>query len=112
MIDLNRARLVHMKWLMEMEQALRKGKIPTIESHPTCELGRWVYSQGMQKYATSPDMLELERKHKRFHSTANEMTSLFRDKNYVEAEVLMRELNRDSKDLIFLLTRIEFDNIQ
>ncbi len=98
-----------MKWLMEMEKALSKGKIPTIDPHNNCELGLWIYSHGRKKYANSTSMLELERKHKQFHNTADEMTALFRDKNYVEAEVLIRELNRESRDLIFLLTRIEFD---
>lgn len=109
MIDINRARLVHIKWLLEMEHALTKGKIPVVESGQVCELGRWIYASGMQKYARVPAMLELERKHKQFHMTADEMLALFREKNYLEAEVLIRELNRESRDLIFLLTRIEFD---
>jgi hypothetical protein len=112
MIDINNARLVHMKWLIEMENALRKGKIPTIEPHQTCKLGRWISSHGIKEYDSSPAMAELKIKHKQFHSTADEMTDLFREKNYVEAEVLIRELNRDSKDLIFLLTRIEMDAIK
>ncbi|MBF0587987.1 MAG: CZB domain-containing protein [Magnetococcales bacterium] len=111
MIDLNRARLVHMKWLRQMEGALSQGKIPKMERHEKCDLGRWIYREGMSELGERPAMLELERKHRRFHATADEMVGLFRIKNYVEAEVLLRELDRESKDLIFLLTRIEYDRL-
>ncbi len=109
MIDLNQARLVHMAWLIEIEDSLIKGNVPNIESFQNCELGQWIYSYGMKKYSASSSMLELERKHKQFHKSANEMSEIFRKNNNLEAKVIIRELNRESRDLIFLLTRIEFD---
>ncbi len=91
-----------------MEKALSKGKVPKVERHEKCDLGRWIYRALATEGETSA-LLELERKHKRFHDTADELLELFGHKRYVEAEVLLRELHRESKDLIFLLTSIEYE---
>ncbi len=108
MIDLSRARLIHIKWLLQLENALRKNQIPELDSHTTCELGNWLYTEGMQKYKKFPEMIFLERRHQRFHETTELLVRLFRERNFVEAEVALDELKRESQDLIFMLTLIEY----
>lgn len=108
MIDISRARLVHIKWLLQLESALREGRIPVMESHRGCELGRWLYEEGIKKYQQYPEMKFLESGHKRFHETTELLIKLFQERNYVEAEMAMDELKRESQDLIFMMTMVEF----
>lgn len=108
MIDISRARLVHIKWLLQLESALREGKIPVLESHMNCELGHWLYEEGIKKYQQYPEMKFLESGHKRFHETTALLIKLFIERNYVEAEMAMDELKRESQDLIFMMTMVEY----
>lgn len=108
MIDISRARLIHLKWLLQLETLLRKETIPSLQSYRSCELGLWLYQGGIKKYERYPEMSFLERRHKHFHETADVLVSLFKERNYVEAEVALDELKRNSQDLIFMLTMIEY----
>lgn len=108
MIDISKARLIHIKWLMQLEQALRKGETPKLESHDACELGKWIYQEGMERYKNYPEMAFLEKRHQRFHETTQLLVRLFKENSYVEAEVALDELKRESQDLIFILTVIEY----
>jgi Chemoreceptor zinc-binding domain len=111
MIDISRARLVHLKWLVNFEKILRKETEPQIQSCMACDLGKWLYSKDGRKYSSYPEMAFLEKRHKRFHETADLLVGLFNERNYVEAEVALDELKRDSQDLIFMLTMIEFRHL-
>ena len=108
MIDISKARLIHLKWLLHLEKILRQDGVPLLDSHMSCELGKWLYADGIEKYGRYPEISFLEKRHKRFHETAELLLELFRAKNYVEAEVALDELKRDSQDLIFMLTMIEY----
>lgn len=108
MIDISKARLIHIKWLMQLEEALRKGEVPKLESHRSCELGQWLYQEGLERYKKFPEITFLEKRHQRFHETTELLVELFQRNNYVEAEVALNELKRESQDLIFILTVIEY----
>ncbi|MBF0249550.1 MAG: CZB domain-containing protein [Alphaproteobacteria bacterium] len=108
MFDISRARLVHLKWLMQLEEALRHGKSPALASHTSCELGQWLYDEGLAKYKKYPEISFLEKRHQRFHETTELLVRLFQDRNFVEAEVALDELKRESQDLIFMLTMLEY----
>ncbi|MBF0270970.1 MAG: CZB domain-containing protein [Magnetococcales bacterium] len=108
MIDLSRARLVHLKWLFQLEMLLRQESIPQLQTYMTCELGIWLYQEGIKKYSKYPEISFLEKRHKRFHETADLLVSYYKNRNFVEAEVALDELKRDSQDLIFMLTMIEY----
>ncbi|MEI6415154.1 MAG: CZB domain-containing protein [Pseudomonadota bacterium] len=97
-----------MKWLLQLEKSLRQEAEPKLQSYRSCELGKWLYSEGMKKYSKYPEMSFLEKRHNHFHETADLMVKLFKERNYVEAEVALDELKRDSQDLIFMLTMIEY----
>ncbi|CAK0762848.1 putative lipoprotein [Gammaproteobacteria bacterium] len=108
MIDISRARLVHLKWLLQLEKLLRQETIPHLQSYKSCDLGMWLYQGGIKKYGKYPEMSFLEKRHKHFHETADLLVDLFKERNYVEAEVALDELKRNSQDLIFMLTMIEY----
>ncbi|MEO5337616.1 MAG: CZB domain-containing protein [Magnetospirillum sp. WYHS-4] len=108
MIDISRARLIHLKWLLQLETILRQETIPQLQSYRSCELGKWIHTEGMVKYNKYPEMSFLEKRHKHFHDTADLLVKLYKSKNYVEAEVALDELKRDSQDLIFMLTMVEY----
>ncbi len=108
MIDISKARLTHIDWLMQLEQALHKGEIPVLESHDHCALGKWLYQEGLEKYKKYPEIRFLEKRHQRFHETTELLVELFQHNNFVEAEVALDELKRESQDLIFILTVIEY----
>ncbi|MBF0127483.1 MAG: CZB domain-containing protein [Magnetococcales bacterium] len=109
MIDLSVARLVHLKWVLQLEATIRKGRTDMIlSSHDTCELGRWLHSVGQQKYGDFPELEQLNRKHRAFHHTAESMVDLFAQSKFLEADLLLDEVKTESRDLIFLLTLIEY----
>ncbi|CAK0771371.1 putative lipoprotein [Gammaproteobacteria bacterium] len=112
MIDLSRARLIHLRWLLQLETLLRKEAIPNLQSYRSCELGMWLYQEGIKRYGKYPEMSFLEKRHKHFHETADALVDLFKERNYVEAEVALDELKRNSQDLIFMLTMIEYRMIE
>ena len=108
MIDISKARLVHLRWLLQLENILRKESAPKLQSYKSCDLGKWLYSEGIEKYSKYPEMIFLEKRHKHFHETADLLVNLFKERNFVEAEVALDELKRDSQDLIFMLTMVEY----
>ncbi|MBF0126194.1 MAG: CZB domain-containing protein [Magnetococcales bacterium] len=112
MIDISRARLIHLRWLLQLESLLRKESIPQLQSYTACDLGVWFYSEGMEKYGKFPEMPFLEKRHKHFHETADQLVRCYHDRNYVEAEVALDELKRDSQDLIFMLTMLEYRMVE
>ncbi len=109
MIDLSVARLVHLKWVLQLEATVRKGRTDLLlDSHDSCELGRWLRHDGHLKYKEFPEMAQLERKHQAFHQSAETMIAMFDQHKSLEAEFMLEEIRAESKDLIFLLTLIEY----
>ncbi|MBF0394614.1 MAG: CZB domain-containing protein [Alphaproteobacteria bacterium] len=108
MIDITKARLVHLKWLLQLEKKIRHEVPQELESCRICELGKWIYSEAIEKYGSYPEISFLEKRHRRFHETADLLVTLYRERNFVEAEVALDELKRDSQDLIFMLTMFEY----
>ncbi|RAU20244.1 hypothetical protein CU669_19580 [Paramagnetospirillum kuznetsovii] len=108
MIDISKARLVHLRWLLQLEKKIRHESAPALESCRTCELGKWIYSEALEKYSAYPEISFLEKRHRHFHETADILVKLFSERNFVEAEVALDELKRDSQDLIFMLTMFEY----
>jgi hypothetical protein len=108
MIDISNARLSHLKWLLQLEQLLRQESAPNLQTHQACDLGIWLRKDGIRRYGQYPEISFLEKRHQHFHETADLLVTLFQARNYVEAEVALDELKRDSQDLIFMLTMIEY----
>ncbi|MBF0219666.1 MAG: CZB domain-containing protein [Gammaproteobacteria bacterium] len=111
MIDLNNARMIHIHWVEQMKNALKRGEIPVLQHYQDCDLGQWLYQNGSgggQRFLTFEEGQQLEELHRQFHLTADEMTRMFSQKNYGNAEIMMREFTRESRDLVFLLSMLEY----
>ena len=108
MIDISVARLVHLKWVLMLEAGVKKDRIPILDGHKDCELGRWIHTHGLKRYGEYPEMLALAKRHKVFHESAAEMARMHEEKNFIGTDMMLEEIKRDSRDLIYLLTAIEY----
>lgn len=118
MIDIVMARLYHIKVELELEAALQnKREVVKIDSHKKCELGQWLYSSASDEYKTIPEIDLLEKEHKLFHSAADKVAKWHNRTDpgaRADAQALLdfEEVQRRSKEVIFLLTLIEFKMIE
>lgn len=65
-LDFTMARLDHLEWKRKLKSSLEDAGEPSewlAISHKDCDLGKWLYSRGLQKYDHYPLILELERAH-------------------------------------------------
>ena len=55
-----------------------KGSLSEVEaySHEDCDLGKWLYSEGMIKYGSIPEMQELEEVHVQLHGLVRKIFGL------------------------------------
>ena len=118
MIDIAIARLTHLKWELQLEEALQKKRqLIKIESHRKCELGRWLYSSASKEYEMVPEIKLLEKEHKLFHSAADKVIQWHNKINInaqaeAQARLDFEEVQQRSKEVIVLLTLIELKLIE
>ncbi|GAB6054489.1 hypothetical protein JCM17960_33090 [Magnetospira thiophila] len=110
LLNVNVARLAHMRWTIDLEKAFRRhGKAVSLQPSEQCELGVWLHSVALKRFEDSPTFLELDRNHKRFHELSERTVSALHHRRYRQADDFYEELKRLSREVIFLLTRIEMD---
>ena len=109
-INFSVAKNKHLIWKTRL-RAFLDGKESLTEreavSHEECELGRWLYSEGMPKYGDIKEMRELERRHAELHSTVKSIIGLKQSGNTDEAEQLYKSIESLSEQIIALLDAIE-----
>lgn len=69
----------HRAWEKRLKAYLEgKGLLSDTEafSHEDCDLGKWLYSEGMIKYGDIPEMKELEELHVELHSKIRKIAQL------------------------------------
>ena len=72
-------------------------------SHHDCELGKWLYSDGMSKFGTLPEFRQLEGIHARLHDHVRGIISRKNAGDVPGAENSLKELNFASDKVISLL---------
>ena len=85
--------------------------------HAHCSLGKWYYSEGLQKaqnYGTEAIQLmkDLEKKHIEFHQTGSESIKLYQEGKHLEAQEKVDrliDLSRDIADILVKLYRVFTD---
>ncbi|MCI4626385.1 MAG: CZB domain-containing protein [Candidatus Magnetoovum sp. WYHC-5] len=118
MIDITMARITHLDWLYTLELALQKKRIYiNIMPYGKCELGKWLYDEALAKYKDIPEIDTLEKEHKFFHLAADRVVKWHNSTTVsaqAEAQALLdfEELQKRSKEIIFLLTTVEFKLIK
>ena len=71
MIDITIARITHVEWVHQLERLLHKDTTSaSLPSYHDCELGVWLYGEGLQNYKEIPEIGLLVQSHKLFHVAA------------------------------------------
>ena len=113
-IDISLAKLKHKRWCLLLDSFL-KGKESLsdvlsneeVNSHRDCDLGKWLYSVGLEKYSSTPEIKELERVHENIHTLIRKVAQLKNAGNSTAAETELQKMKAVSDDIIGLLDRID-----
>jgi methyl-accepting chemotaxis protein len=76
-------------------------------SHKDCDLGKWIYSDGLSGFGGVPEMKSLEREHESLHRLIKTIMDLRAAGKTEEAEAEFVKVEPISKNIIDLLTAIE-----
>ena len=65
-IDFASAKMKHLTWKFKLRGFLdgKEKLTETLLSEHDCDLGKWLYSEGMSKYGTIPETQKLENTHR------------------------------------------------
>ncbi|KJU83002.1 Chemotaxis methyl-accepting receptor, signaling domain protein [Candidatus Magnetobacterium bavaricum] len=108
--DFSNARSKHLLWKTRLRDFL-DGKESLTEaqavSHKDCDLGKWLYSKGLDSFGHMEDMITLEQIHETLHTIVKETVRLKHSGDVSGAEEKYSKIGPISKDIIDLLTKIE-----
>jgi hypothetical protein len=117
-IDITIARITHVEWLHQLEMILQKSSFSVnLPSYHDCELGIWLYGEGLQVYKEIPEIGQLENSHRVFHIAADNVVawhngSKFNSQKSAQVQIDFNDALRMSKDIVYLLTMLEFKILQ
>lgn len=110
-IDFSMARTRHLNWKFRLRRYL-DGREEALEvskavSPRQCDLGKWLYAEGMGKYGAVDDMRRLELAHAQMHEAVGRVITAKDNGDMATAERGMGEVSRLSTEVIRLLTAVE-----
>ncbi|MBF0338183.1 MAG: CZB domain-containing protein [Nitrospirae bacterium] len=114
MIDITIARITHVEWEYQLELALQKRNLViNMRPYNECELGIWLYSTALKMYQEIPEIELLENEHKLFHMAADKVVKWHNSPKIsprydAQAQIDFEEVQQKSKEIIYLLTMLEF----
>jgi len=76
-------------------------------SHRDCELGKWIYAEGLPNYGNLQDVRDLEQKHKDMHALVKEVVQLKQAGNIAEAEREFAAVSTSAEAVVALLDNVE-----
>jgi methyl-accepting chemotaxis protein len=104
------ARVMHIAWKSSLRSFL-DGKDSLTEeqavSHQDCDLGKWLYSDGLASYGSMPEIQELEKIHTELHSIVKRIIEMKKSGNSSAAENELSKLEPVSQKIFSLLVEIE-----
>ncbi|HGG58438.1 MAG TPA: PAS domain-containing protein [Gammaproteobacteria bacterium] len=109
-IDISAAKSKHLSWKNRIRSFLQGKESLTHDqavSHRDCDLGKWIYSQGMDQYGSMSAMQELEREHAGLHEEIKTIISLKESGKDDEANRRFQNIERFSGKVVNLLGTIE-----
>ena len=118
MIDITIARITHVEWVHQLERLLHKETTSaSLPSCYACELGVWLYGEGLRNYAEIPEIGYLVECHNKFHVAAERViewhnSSKFNSQKTAQAEIDFREALATSQEIVYHLTMLEFKILQ
>lgn len=108
-LDITHARLLHLKWASQLSRLFRNfGKGVILQSHEDCDVGVWIRTTGLQRYAHIDEIQQLDAVHLRFHEAASRTMSHLQQKQFGKAQKDYEAVNALSREIIYLLTIIEY----
>jgi aerotaxis receptor len=78
-----------------------------LTSHRDCDLGQWLYSGGMTKYAHIKEMKEMEQQHAQMHETIKTVVHLKETGQLDQIKTAMTAVDRLSEQVVSLLRVVE-----
>ncbi|MBF0265357.1 MAG: CZB domain-containing protein [Gammaproteobacteria bacterium] len=113
LLDINHARIVHLEWELKLEKILiHGGEAVKVANHNECMLGSWLYTEGLKSYKHFPETMLLEGAHAQFHDLAQKVVNEHARGREQKAAEHFKQVQELSREIIFLLTKIEFRVIQ
>jgi methyl-accepting chemotaxis protein len=109
-LDFARVKMAHRSWRLKLRGFLdgREQLDPLkLASHQTCELGKWIYADGMATYAQVHGFQELESKHKAMHAMVKQVVELKHAGKIQKAEEAFTQVANTGEELVALLTQVE-----
>lgn len=110
LFDFSAARSKHLQWKVCLRRFL-DGQETLTEAQATsahdCDLGKWLYSKGLEKYGQFAEMQELERIHADMHGSIKDLIRHKREGRVEQAEALFVEIGGVSGRIVSLLDRLE-----
>jgi len=104
------ARVMHIAWKSSLRSFLDGKESMTEEqavSHKDCDLGKWMYSDGIAAYGKMPEMQELEKVHEDLHAIVRRVIQLKHAGDNAGAERELSKLESVSQRIFSLLVAIE-----
>lgn len=118
MLDITIARITHVEWVNQLEMMLQKGSSSfNLPSYHDCELGIWLYGEGLRVYKRIPEIEMLEKSHRIFHIAADKVVdwhngSKFSSQKAAQVQVDFNDALAMSKEIVYHLTMLEFKILQ
>jgi methyl-accepting chemotaxis protein len=109
-LDFSMARSKHLAWKARIRDFLSGKESLTLAqavSHKDCDLGKWLYSTGLQQYGHMKEMQELERQHETRHGLVKTIIQGKERGDVRGAESDFHQLQSLSDEIVALLTVVE-----
>lgn len=109
-VDFARVKMAHRGWRLKLRafldgrEDLDSGKLA---SHRDCELGKWIYAEGMSMCADSAEFRQLEETHKGMHALVKKVVELKQAGKTNEAEEEFARVAAAAEIVVAHLTKIE-----
>ncbi len=109
-LDFATARTKHKLWKTRL-RAFLDGEESMNEqeavSHHDCDLGKWLYGQGLSRFGDLPQMQQLEKIHAEMHTLIKQVVRAGRSGDQRKAEAVFARVERYSDEIVALLEELE-----
>ena len=109
-LDFAAAKIKHRTWQINVRGFL-DGRESLTESqamsHEECDLGKWLYAEGLQKYGTIQKMKDLEKVHVELHACIKRIIDMKNAGNTSGAEQEYARLEEASDRIVSLLDSLQ-----
>jgi len=117
-LDITIARITHVEWVHQLEMILQKSTTTVnLPSYHDCDLGIWLYGEGLRVYKGIPEIEMLEKYHKIFHISADSVVEWhngpkFSSQKAAQVQADFNDTLAMSKEIVYYLTMLEFKILQ